>query len=92
MAENSTETTQSATTAVETTAPERTEAPAQNQRSERSDRSDRSERSAGPRVMATDLLPELGEGEGQASDKEVANGRAYEITYIVQANVANAVE
>jgi len=66
-----------------------------NQRYDRGDRDrDRNggERSAGPRVTATDLLPELAEGEGQASDKQVENGRAYEITYIVQANVANAIE
>lgn len=88
MAENTTATTEG-TTAVENSAPERAEGT--NQRYERSG-GDRSERSAGPRVTATDLLPELGEGEGLASDKEVSNGRSYEVTYIVQTNVANAVE
>jgi len=77
------------TTAVENSAPERAESAP---RSDRGDRGDRGERSAGPRVTATDLLPELGEGEGLASDKEVANGRSYEVTYIVQINVAGAVE
>ncbi|BCM90722.1 30S ribosomal protein S6 [Abditibacteriota bacterium] len=94
MAENTTATAPvEETTATENSAPERNEGSSQYQRSDR-DRSDRSggERSAGPRVMATDLLPELGEGEAPTSDKEVSNGRAYEITYIVQANVANAVE
>lgn len=86
MAENTT-TTAEGTTPAENSAPERAEGT--NQRYERGDRA---ERSAGPRVTATDLLPELGEGEGLASDKEVSNGRAYEVTYIVQANVANAVE
>ena len=80
-------------TATEATAEQRSENTSQ--RYERGDRDrDRNggERSAGPRVTATDLLPELAEGEGQASDKQVENGRAYEITYIVQANVANAIE
>lgn len=81
MAENSTATAQlEDTTATENSAPERTEATSQNQRP------------AGTRVAATDLLPDLGEGETQAPTKEVSNGRPYEITYIVQANVANAVE
>ncbi len=89
MAENTTATAEGKeTTPAENSAPERNESTSQ--RYERSDRG--SERSAGPRVTTTDLLPELAEGEGLASDKEVANGRSYEITYIVQANVANAVE
>ena len=86
MAENSTATAQTEETTATETAPERPE------RGDRDrDRSDY-QRAAGPRVTATDLLPELGEGEGQISSKEVANGRSYEITYIVQANVANAIE
>lgn len=93
MAENTTTTNPvEQPTATETT-PERSENTSQ--RYERGDRDrDRNggERSAGPRVMATDLLPELAEGEGLASDQQVENGRAYEITYIVQANVANAIE
>jgi len=61
-------------------APERTEATARN------------ERPAGVRVGATDLLPDLQSDESGAPTQEVEGGRAYEITYIVQANVANAVE
>ncbi len=64
--------------AAENGAPERTEPQAQ--------------RPAGIRVGASDLLPEIGEGQTPVSTQEVANGRAYEITYIVQANVAGAVE
>jgi len=67
--------------ATENGAPERTEATSQNQRP------------AGVRVGATDLLPELQISEGEAAPtKDVQGGRSYEITYIVQANVANAVE
>ncbi len=62
-------------------APERTEATSQTQRP------------AGLRVAASDLLPELQAGGGEAAPtQQVEGGRAYEITYIVQTNVANAVE
>ncbi len=81
MAENSTSTALlEDVKATENSAPERTEATSQNQRP------------AGIRMAATDLLPELAEGEAPAPTQEVANGRSYEITYIVQANVANAIE
>lgn len=67
--------------ATENGAPERTEATSQNQRP------------AGLRVAASDLLPELQAGEGEAAPTQaVEGGRSYEITYIVQTNVANAVE
>lgn len=82
MAENTTSTAQTDNTTATEHAPERTEATSQVQRPA----------TGGTRVGATDLLPELGEGETPAPTQEVADGRSYEITYIVQANVANAIE
>ncbi len=81
MAENTTSTAPlEDTTGAENSAPERAESTTQNQRP------------AGIRMAATDLLPELAEGEAPVPTQEVSNGRSYEITYIVQANVANAIE
>jgi small subunit ribosomal protein S6 len=88
LAENTTTTAPVEETAAPETAPERPERPERDRDRDRPDY----QRAAGPRVTATDLLPELAEGEGLASSKEVANGRSYEITYIVQTNVANAIE
>ena len=72
--------TQEDVVAVENSQPERTEAtaPAQAPMS----------RPKGP----TDLLLDMGEAPVAPSDKEVANGRAYEVAYIVVANNPEALD
>jgi len=74
------------------TAPLEDVAATENGAPERTEATSRTERPAGVRVGATDLLPDLQGEEPGAPTQAVEGGRAYEITYIVQANVANAVE
>lgn len=73
--------TQEDVAAVENSQPERTEATAPAQAPMQS-------RPKGP----TDLLPDMQPSQVDANAKEVANGRAYEVAYIVVANNPEALE